>query len=90
LTALSGCLPSMKQSVRGASDMPNSEWSRLTPTQAAAVERCIAKARKEPGRQTEDTSDGEAYAYQSAHGSMHWGFNGEPAGQNTARGVVAR
>ena len=27
--------------------MPNREWNRLTPTQAAAVERCIAKARQE-------------------------------------------
>ena len=35
--------------------MPNREWSRLTPAQAAAVERRIAKARRAPGHHGEET-----------------------------------
>ena len=65
--------------------MPNREWSRLTSSQAAAVERCIAKARKEEGQH----DDGEAYAYATGR-NIHWGFNGSPEGWNSARGVVPR
>ncbi len=63
----------------------NREWSRLTPTQAAAVERCIAKARIEPGQH----DDGGAYAY-AVGDTIHWGFNGGPNGFCIARGVVPR
>jgi hypothetical protein len=63
----------------------NWEWKRLSPRQAAAVERCIAKARKEQGQH----DDGGAYAY--AVGTViHWGFNGGPKGFCIARGVVPR
>ncbi len=67
--------------------MPNREWSRLTPTQAAAVERCIAKARQEPGHQSEETDGGEAYAYSLKGDRIAWGLN---APQNVARGSVPR
>ncbi len=65
--------------------MPNREWSRLTPTQAAAVERCIAKVRKEEGQH----DDGGAYAYAVGR-TIHWGFNGGPDGFCVARGIVPR
>jgi hypothetical protein len=67
--------------------MPNREWSRLTKTQAAAVERCIAKARQERGRQIEETAEGEAYAYALGEGRIAWGFN---APHNIARGSIPR
>jgi len=67
--------------------MPNHEWKLLTSAQAAAVERCIAKARKEPGRQSEETEGGEAYAYSIGDERIAWGLN---APSNVARGSVPR
>ena len=67
--------------------MPNREWSRLTPAQAAAVERCIAKARRAPGRQSEEIEGGDAYAYSLKGDRIAWGLN---APQNVARGSVPR
>jgi hypothetical protein len=67
--------------------MPNRVWSRLTPTQAAAVERCIAMARQEPGHHDEETGGGEAYAYSLKGDRIAWGLN---APQNVARGSVPR
>ncbi len=67
--------------------MPNREWSRLTSTQAAAVERCIAKARQAPGHHSEETEGGEAYAYPLRGDRISWGLN---APNNVARGSVPR
>jgi hypothetical protein len=67
--------------------MPNNEWSLLTKRQAAAVERCIAKARKSPGQHDEETEGGEAYAYSLSGDRIAWGLN---APHNVARGSVPR
>jgi surface antigen len=67
--------------------MPNREWSRLTPTQAAAVERCIAKALQERGQHSEETEGGKAYAYSKKGDRIAWGLN---APNNVARGAVPR
>ena len=69
----------------------NREFQSLIPEQQAAVNRCIERARAQSGRQMEDLPDGgEAYAYQGAHGLIHWGFNGgEENGFCIARGVVS-
>ncbi len=67
--------------------MPNSEWSRLTASQAAAVERVIAKAKQERGQHSEETEGGEAYAYRLRGDRISWGLN---APNNVARGSVPR
>ena len=67
--------------------MPNREWSRLTPTQAAAVERCIAKARQGPGHHSEEIEGGDAYAYSLKGDRIAWGLN---APHNVARGSFPR
>ncbi len=67
--------------------MPNREWKRLTPAQAAAVERVIAKARRTPGHHSEETEGGEAYAYSLKGDRIAWGLN---APHNVARGSVPR
>ena len=65
--------------------MPNREWNRLTSTQAAAVERCIANARRAPGIYREEAADGDAYAYSLGPEGIEWGFD---APHNIARGLV--
>ncbi|MFZ1106948.1 MAG: hypothetical protein WAN43_01190 [Rhodomicrobium sp.] len=62
------------------------EIDRLTKEQRAAVARVIAKARKEPGQQSEDGGAWDAYAYQLGDGRIAWGVN---APHNIARGVVS-
>ena len=64
--------------------MPNCEWERLTPVQAAAVERCIDAVREAGGYCDEA---GGAYAYEIGSGRIAWGLNNP---DNVLRGVVRR
>lgn len=66
--------------------MPNREYRKLAPAQRLAVDYMVMRARTAPGRQTADYVWGEVYAYQSAHGAIHWGINASGI-VNTARGV---
>jgi len=65
--------------------MPNKELERLTVTQAAAVARCVEKARQAAGLHSESLGkDQEAYAYRQGCGCISWSVN---ASVNIARGV---
>jgi hypothetical protein len=63
------------------------EWSCLTPEQAAAVERCIAKARRVSGHHSEEIGGVEVYAYSLKGDRIAWGLN---APYNITRGWVPK
>jgi hypothetical protein len=70
--------------------MPNREWKLLSPAQKAAVQRCIDKARREAGRHSEETAEGEGYAYALDGHRIAWGWNGKFNSFCIARGTVPR
>ena len=63
---------------------------KLSDPQRKAVERVIALARLDLSWHAEELpgSAGEAYAYRSAHGAVHWGLNREVDGPSIACGAL--
>jgi hypothetical protein len=63
---------------------------RLSQPQRKAVERVVALARLDARWHAEELPEGagEAYAYRSMLGAVHWGFNSEANGPCIACGAI--